>query len=64
MRRFQELPRKRKNQRAVPGRSIQSGQPPLLEQPGTTINDLANFGIITTKGGQRRIMQLGLKLIF
>ena len=38
---------------------------PVLEQPqGTTINDLANFGIITTKGGQRRIMQLGLKVIF
>jgi len=37
---------------------------PYWNNPGTTINDLANFGIITTKGGQRRIMQLGLKLIF
>jgi hypothetical protein len=37
---------------------------PYWNGPGTTINDLANFGIITTKGGQRRIMQLGLKLIF
>lgn len=37
---------------------------PLWNGPGTTITDLANFGIIQTKGGQRRIMQLGLKLIF
>ncbi len=37
---------------------------PYWNNPGTTVNDLANFGIITTKGGQRRIMQMGLKLIF
>jgi hypothetical protein len=37
---------------------------PYWNNPGTTVNDLANFGVITTKGGQRRIMQLGLKLIF
>jgi hypothetical protein len=32
---------------------------PYWNNPGTTVNDLANFGIVTTKGGQRRIMQLG-----
>jgi hypothetical protein len=37
---------------------------PYWNNPGATINDLASFGIINTKGGQRRIMQLGLKLIF
>ena len=37
---------------------------PYWNGPGTTITDLANFGIINQKGGQRRIMQLGLKLIF
>ena len=37
---------------------------PYWNNPGTTVNDLANFGVVNTKGGQRRIMQLGLKLIF
>jgi hypothetical protein len=37
---------------------------PYWNGPGTTITDLASFGIINQKGGQRRIMQLGLKLIF
>jgi hypothetical protein len=37
---------------------------PYWNNPGTTVNDLASFGIITTKGDQRRIMQVGLKLIF
>ena len=37
---------------------------PYWNGPGTTVNDLASFGIVNTKGGQRRIMQLGLKLIY
>ena len=37
---------------------------PYWNNPGTTVNDLANFGIVNTKGGQRRVMQLGLKLMF
>ena len=37
---------------------------PIWNGPGTTVNDLANFGIITAKGGQRRQIQVALKLIF
>jgi hypothetical protein len=37
---------------------------PYWNNPGTTVNDLASFGIVNTKGTQRRITQLGLKLIF
>jgi hypothetical protein len=37
---------------------------PIWNSPGTTVNDLANFGKITAKGGQRRQIQIGLKLIF
>ena len=37
---------------------------PYWNNPGTTVNDLASFGIVNTKGTQLRIMQLGLKLIF
>jgi hypothetical protein len=37
---------------------------PYWNNPGTTVSDLASFGIVNTKGTQRRIMQLGLKLIF
>jgi hypothetical protein len=37
---------------------------PVWNNPGTTVNDLANFGIITQKGGQRRQVQVALKLLF
>ncbi|MGH9671973.1 MAG: hypothetical protein ACRD44_02240 [Bryobacteraceae bacterium] len=37
---------------------------PVWNNPGTTVNDLANFGIISTKGGQRRQVQVALKLLF
>jgi len=37
---------------------------PIWNGPGTTVNDLANFGKINSKGGQRRQVQVALKLIF
>jgi hypothetical protein len=37
---------------------------PIWNGPGTTVTDLANFGVITTKGGQRRQVQLALRLQF
>jgi len=40
------------------------GNHPVWNNPGTTVNDLANFGITTTKGGQRRQVQVALKLLF
>lgn len=37
---------------------------PIWNGPGTTVTDPANFGVITTKGGQRRQVQLALRLRF
>jgi len=47
---FQELPRKRKKStRKFRGEAFNLVNHPYWSNPGTTINDLANFGIITTK---------------
>ena len=37
---------------------------PIWNGPGTTVTDPGNFGIITSKGGQRRQYQLALRLQF
>jgi hypothetical protein len=36
---------------------------PIWNSPGTTVNDPANFGVITSKGGNR-VLQMALKLEF
>ena len=46
------------------GESFDIANHPLWNGPGTTVNDLANFGKINSKGGQRRQIQVALKLIF
>jgi hypothetical protein len=37
---------------------------PIWNGPGTTVNDPGSFGIINSKGGQRRQIQLALRLQF
>jgi hypothetical protein len=37
---------------------------PIWNGPGTNVTQPGTFGIVQTKGGQRRVMQLALKLIF
>jgi len=37
---------------------------PIWNSPGTTVTDPGNFGIILQKGGQRRVMQMALKVQF
>jgi len=37
---------------------------PVWNGPGTTVNTPGSFGVITTKGGQRRQFQLALRLQF
>jgi hypothetical protein len=37
---------------------------PIWNGPGTTVTDPGNFGVITAKGGQRRQIQLALKVMF
>jgi hypothetical protein len=37
---------------------------PIWNGPGTTVTDPGSFGIITSKGGQRRQIQLALKIGF
>ncbi len=37
---------------------------PIWNSPGTTVTDPANFGVITSKGGQRRQVQLALRIQF
>ncbi len=46
------------------GESFNLANHPIWNGPGTTVNDLANFGRINAKGGQRRQVQVALKLIF
>lgn len=46
------------------GEAFNMANHPLWNGPGTTVNDLANFGRITAKGNQRRQVQVALKLIF
>lgn len=46
------------------GEAFNLNNHPIWNGPGTTVNDLANFGKITAKGGQRRQVQVALKLIF
>ncbi len=46
------------------GEAFNIANHPVWNNPGTTVNDLANFGIITQKGGQRRQVQVALKLLF
>jgi hypothetical protein len=48
----------------VRGEAFNVANHPLWNSPGTTVNDLANFGIINSKGGQRRQVQVALKLIY
>jgi hypothetical protein len=37
---------------------------PIWNGPGTTVTDPGSFGIITSKGGQRRQIQLALRIQF
>ena len=37
---------------------------PVWNGPGTTVNQPGVFGVINTKGGQRRQVQLALKIQF